>query len=851
MKKMFLLVLIIFSIMLTGVNNTPVFAESSSSNTTTEIISFVENQNQYNFGNLNSFAVLENYIYLANGNLEVFNKSTKIPTTLNYETVTDLKQTENYILFKSNNILKVLKNNVEVTITGLNNIECDTFNAYETQTSLFIAYTTTNKLNIVEIQANAIVDFHDYDIPSTSTITTLCLNDSFTYAILDTNSNQTFIKYSNNTNSITTPTFDCLNCADLELLKIDDTQYFVLTYGYNLNGQNTDLAILKESYSNLEKVASTQVKGITGTSVAKGELSSIVDIKTYNEKIYIADYINKSIQCYDLVDNDNTASGQLSKKLSPSHIELTNASIEEGYFYNATDITIVNDNTFLVADSKNNRLQYINNNNIEITTKYKETDLIKPTLYTTNDNINFAYFYDKYLVRYNSLTGTINRLDIGYDISDIKLDSNNNLYYIDYSRNELKMIEHNKNSINIIEDNIDVDNLSTLTILNNKYIAVHHNKSIYLVDIENSETSQELLLTEQIKAISSDYYGNIYAITASGIQKINFSNNTLTIDTLLSYNTTGLTIIEINKVNGNIYCYNNNNNNIVKIQKAGFVNNLDNYNHIVNTNEITPLNTILSSGNIVSTCYIYEYPHNTNPTSLLAKDTNIYILSDVENSYYVMYNKDNIINYGYINKDFISITTYTVNQPQIVVGINKNIKLYTLPTILSDTNNHDYIYKESQIGETFFVVNFEIISLDNSEYYAVKNGDNILYVNASDVTLQDTEEIRSLPNLNAQIIVADNNRVMLLGAPTDKSILLAELTNNQKIYVEKFDTNNKYTYVTVITEDKQQLSGYVETKYIKLIEDNPNIASAYILLAISILIATASVIIYVKQKSSN
>jgi SOS response regulatory protein OraA/RecX len=74
---------------------------------------------------------------------------------------------------------------------------------------------------------------------------------------------------------------------------------------------------------------------------------------------------------------------------------------------------------------------------------------------------------------------------------------------------------------------------------------------------------------------------------------------------------------------------------------------------------------------------------------------------------------------------------------------------------------------------------------------------------------------------------------------------------NDEIYVEKFDTNNKYTYVTVITEDKQQLSGYVETKYIKLIEDNPNITSAYILLAISILIATASVIIYVKQKSSN
>lgn len=840
MKKLALFSLILLTTLVSGVKNTPVFADSTS-NTQTEIITFTDNQNQYNFGNLESFAVNDNYIYLANDKFEIFNKSNKSVTLLNYPNVTDIKQTSNYVLFKSNGTLKVLKNNVEQSIENFGNLLCDKYNVHEYGNSLYISYATGNTITILRIEENSIVDRHTTTIQNADSINSICLNKDFTYAIFENNTNYSFVKIHNSTVTCSYPTFSYLNCANLELLEIGQNIYFILTHGYNLNGQNTNVTILKENSNQFEEVTQKQSMGIAGTSVAIGEISSIADVKVFNQKIYIADYTNKAIQCFKLKDNT----------LQPTGIELTSSSIEKGYFYDVNDLTVVNDNTFLIADSKNNRLQTIVNNNITIKNNFNAENLVKPTIYTTTNNMDFAFYYDKYLVRYNDYENISSILNIGYDVSDLKLDTNNNAYYVDYSTNTFNMIENGKGIINVIIDNIEVDNLSNVVLLNKNYAAVHHNKSVYLIDIVNKQITQTKILVEQISSISADYYGNVYAITASGIQKLNLTNGALETAELLSYNTKNLSIIEINKVNGNIYCYNNSNNNIIKITKNGFVDTLENFNHSVDTNTITPKTTIISSAKTKAICYVYDYPNNVSPNLQLAENTNVMLLNELENSYFVMYNKANKIHYGYINKKYLDVITPEIKNIEIVLTVNKNVKLYTLPTILPDVNDKSFEYKTTQFNEQLFVVNFALISLDNSQYYAIKNGDNILYVNSSDVTLQDTQEIKSLPDLNAQIIIAENKKVMLLAAPTDKSLLLQELSNNQKLYVKDFNTNNKYTYVTIITEDKTTISGYVETKYIKLIEDNPNMTSAYVLLAISILIATASVIIFVKQKRSS
>lgn len=833
MKKLALLGLLLISTIFTGAKS-PVFADSNSASTKTEVVAFVNNQNQYNIGNLQSFAVNNNSIYLSNENFNVFNKTTKTNTILNYPNVTEIKQTENYVIFKSNDSLKILKNNIEVIVENLSNITCDKFNAYEKNDVLYVSYTSNKTLTIVKVENNTIVDKHITSINANSSFSAICLNNNYTYAILQTNSNYSFIKFNNQTVSQTSLSFSYPNCSGLELLETENETYFVLTAYLNQT-----LIILQEDNTELVTACQKNILGIKGASVALGELASITDVKTYNGLVYVADTISKAIQSFKVNETE----------LEPVAIEMASASLEKGYFNNANDVTLVNDNTILVADTKNNRLQKFVDGNIIVTDTFSGATIENPLFYTTNNNIDYYYYYDEYLIKYNE-TST-EKINIGSDVSDLKVDENENIYYIDYATCALKIINAGSKIPEILVNNLNIDNLSNLEILNNNTVAINYNKLIYLIDLEQKQLIQTLNLNENIQSISSDYYNNLYALTSSGIIKINNNNNTLTIGEILSYNTSNLNQIVINKIDGCIYAYNKANNNIIKITNSNFVNNLQDFKHSVTTENFEAKTTIVTTGVVKNDCYISNYPHNTNPSIKLTNETNVFVLDEVENSYHIMYNNNNTIKYGYIAKNNLTIVNKQINEPTTVIVINKNTKLYKLPTFLCDENNLNFYYTSTQLHEHLEAVNLELSTIDNSQYFAVKYNNKILYVNASDITLFDTEEIKSLPDLNAQIITTENKTIHLLSAPTDKSLSILELSNNQKVHIENFDASKKYTYVTVITEDKKQIAGYVETKHIVLIQDNPNITSAYVLLAVSILIAIASVVIFIKYKNNN
>ena len=833
MKKFVVLSLLLISTLFAG-SKPAVFADSNTSNTKTEVLTFVENQNQHNIGNLKSFAVNNNSVYLSNDSFSVFNKTTKTNTILNYPNVTEIKQTENYIIFKSNDSLKILKNNNEVLVENLSNITCDKFNAYEKNNNLYVSYTVNKTLNIVKIENNTIVDKHNTTINSDSSFAAICLNDAYTYAVLKTNSNFSFVKFNNQTVTQTALTFSYPNCSGLELLETETETYFVLTAYLNQT-----LIILKEDNTDLVTACKKDILGINGPSVALGELASIADVKTYKGLIYVADTTSKAIQSFKI--NETV--------LEPVAIEMASASIENGYFNSANDFKLVNDNTILIADTKNNRLQKIVDNNITVIDKFSGNTIEKPLFYTTNNNVDFYYHYDEYLVRYNDTT--TERITIGSDVSDLKIDEKENIYFVDYANCTLEVIKAGSKLPEIIINNLNIDNLSNLELLNNNTAAIHYNTVIYLIDLTQTQIIQTLNLNENIKSITSDYYNNLYALTNSGIIKVKNTNNTLTIGEILSYNTANLTQIEINKINGSIYAYNKVNNNIIKITNETFVNNLANFEHFVTTENYQPCSTIVTTGTVNTNCYISDYPYNTNPSTKLLNNTNVFVMGEVGNSYYIMYNSNNTIKYGYILKSNLTILNKEINTPTTVIVINKNTKLYKLPTFLCDSNDLNFCYASTQLHEQLDAVNLELSTIDNSQYYAVRYDNKILYVNASDVTLYETDEIKSLPDLNAEIITTENKVVHLLSAPTDKSLSVLELSNNQKVYIENFDASKKYTYVTVVTEDKKQIAGYVETKHIRLIQNNPNMTSAYILLGVSILIAIASVVVYVKYKKSN
>lgn len=826
MKKLLLGTMLLLSATLTTTNVKNVLAESTDA-VTTEVINFVDNQHQINMGTFQKFAVTKNSAYYLNDDgLNIVDFNNNLSQTLIFNNVTDIKQTDNYVVILANNRLKVLKNNNAIDIAELNIDEVTAYNVFESNQSLFVSYAKAdNSVQVIEIRNEQIVDRHTLK-QSSDTIISICLNQNYTYVLTQNGSTYNMTKFNNSTTTPTTLSFTYLNVSNMEMLESNNNQYLVVTAK-----NNNSVVVLKENEGSFETIAEKDIFAIINTSFKLGEISSIADVKTFNGCIYIGDSLNKNIQSFEL-------SGD---KLVAKSVIVARNSFEKGYFNNAHDFYYIDDNNIYISDTDNNRIQMYNDE-VTILDKVGDINLNKPKLITTNDNISFwIYSGNKIIKLYNdNITEYVTS-----SITDMKISKENNLYYLDLVEDSLKVINNGEYTPRVIVSDLNLNNDSKLLLLNDDTIAVSTNKAITIFDINDGSVVAGITLDDNIKSIDKDFYNNIYTLTTHNIVKIDNNNHTLTPTTPLTYEASNLNYLQINKVSGDIICYDNYNNRLLKIH-SNYVKKVEDYQHIVDTSNYAPKQTIIQSGKLNTNTYITAYPYNTDIIRLLNTDTKVFILGEVDNSYYVMYNYNNIINYGYITKSNITIIDNNINEPKQMLVINKNIKLYKLPTILKDVNDINFAYTTVQLNTTLNVVNDTLISIDNSQYFAVKTEDNtILYVNASDVTSDLSSDISPLPDTNAVIINNQSDKVKLYTEADDSSYILLELDAGQKLCVKEYNAKEKYTYVSVITKNKTVISGYVETKYIKLTSNNPFMVSAYILLGVSIIIIITSVVVYI------
>lgn len=846
MKKLLLGALLILSGVMFS-HKTPVFAENNTVSTQTEVLTFLENQNQYNVGNISEFAINDSNIFYVNNTFNQFNTVTKTNYNPPYENVTSIKQTENYIGFLSNGYLKLLKNSNEITVPGLNE-HCDFFNLYEQDGNLYISYVKDSTLHFIKINSDLEIVIERDENFGTQQIVATCLTDTHSYLIVKNSATSYgLLKVDNLTfQAVALPAFNHLNCTGIELIVNNNENYFILT-----TSLNQKLVILKEvevtdgseTYTDIVTLSYTskQIEGTQNVSFSLGELSEISDVKWFNSKIYVADSLNKNIQAFNFNFED--------EPLTPSHIVLTSSSFEAGYFKNVNDFCVIDNNNLLISDTGHNRLQTIKDGQIEVVNSYLTTTLQNPKHYLTSNNQTFYFYNNGKLIKQTG--NNIVEVNIGSNIADLKVDAYNNIYYLDYNLNKLITIKSNKTTLDEVIINLNLNQNSKLEILN-EGLVINTNNSFTYYNF-NGESISNITLPDPEIAIdfTSDFYGSLYVLTTTGITKIENIEGVLSLSTTLNYNTTNLTLIRFNKVTGDLIAYNNHNCNFIKISNSNFASSLSGYSHLCNPVELEPQTTILESGTVNKNTYIYQFPYSTGLYKQFTKDTIVFVLGEIENSYYIMFNSNNTIDYGYIHKTDLSVTTPDVKPINKVTVINKNIKLYKLPTILRDGTN-SFAYTTMQLNTELNVVNFNLNSIDNSEYFAVLTNDNkILYVNSSDVTLSTSTDIAPLPDLNAEVLSTNGNTVKLYSTNNTSSSVILELKNNQKVYVENYDSTKEFTYITVITESKEEVSGYVLTKNLKLIENNPNLTSAYILLGVAILIGVASILIYVKYKKSN
>ena len=174
MKKL-LLTGIISLITLTMGVNTPVFAEDVTGGVSAEVVTFVENQHQFNLGETQNFAVNNSDLYFNNGEFNKFNFETNQNSKLPYSNITQIKQTQNFVVFLTDGNLKILKNGNEVNVDNFS-ATCQIYNVYEKENCLFISYMSNSTLNFVKINANLQIENQISKQISYENVVALCLN---------------------------------------------------------------------------------------------------------------------------------------------------------------------------------------------------------------------------------------------------------------------------------------------------------------------------------------------------------------------------------------------------------------------------------------------------------------------------------------------------------------------------------------------------------------------------------------------------------------------------------------------------------------------------------------------------
>lgn len=805
-----------------------------NANTSDVKISQLEINNQNDFADLTgitSFVSFDNYVYYTVENaLFCYNFTTKSVTALPYHSVTNLEQTNNLLAFLNANKLVILNKDGSAFNLDSPEISAYKFSINFSDDITTVSYINGSTMGIIKFNGNGETKNSFLNDIEINNVVSMAVTSRYTYIIYSVDNKNNFVKINNDVDFDKTEyTFVYLDCTNLEV--IEESGTMLITH----NGTSA-LAVLTEQNGELILQKDILIKSSTTPSFSLGDITDFTDVKVNGNNVLIADSrTNPNIQEFKLTNYD----------LIPNKILLSSTSYELGRFNNVTSVQVANNSTIYVADYSNRRIQTIIDGTASAKTAVESNSFENPRKVVTSDNINFYVLDNNKIYVYNDTTSyEVN----AQNITDIAVTENNEVYAV--SNVGIYKINAGSNQLTLIKSGYFINAHIGVC---NKYLAVSFESTINIYSLNPEQLTYTTTLTSNIKDINTDFYNNLYLLTNNGVVKLNFNetNNNFAseITTLnINYNFDNINCFGINKVNGDLICFNNSVQTLIKIE-SNFVNKLTNFLNPVDPHNQTKLKTLIPYGKVSKTCYVFDYPYNTNFNYKLQINNCIYVLDseNYNNYYFVMYNNNNKICFGYVKKDNLLVFNQEQSLNTQVEAIYKNVKVYKYPTILRD-NVDGFVLTNINQNNVITCVNKEVVSIDNSKYYAIKLEDgSVGYVNSSDVRDTTTSDIKALPMPNARLI-NDANLVNLYLNEDVNSYVMLELKQDSQFYVENYDANKPLTKISYVDDSKVMHTGYVETKYIVMEVNNPNLTAAYILLAIGIVLTIAGISVYVAYK---
>ncbi|MBQ8749766.1 MAG: hypothetical protein IJZ29_04800 [Clostridia bacterium] len=716
---------------------------------------------------------------------------------------------------------------------------------------VYFSISTKNTITIsLEDSTTTISQYYidDYNTSNFNNIKDICIYENAIY-VLDANeltSRVSLIKVSLNDNlveskaeqvkqiSVNTKNDFEMNASSSGIIIREETT--LKLYGFD----GTYQANLLNEYTHFER------------SFEKGEVVQCSGIIVSENTIIVADKFSNSVQSFTLSNQSLTFKSLL----------IASSGSDNDRLFSATNLTLIGENQMVISDYGNRRLVYNDeNNNSTLLNLNGNPSLI------TSSNTSEVYVYARpTLYHYADIlsTPTSTTLD-NLNVVDMQISALNNLYLLD--SNTKSIVLYGKTSTTTIATINEMTAQSKLNIdASGKLAYVLASNNIYSVDLETNATNKIITSTNNIIDFAIDYKGNLYLLTKNSsntLQIDKYENNTLSESKALN----GLNYInlELNLNTGIFYSIDSLNSAVTKISFDNFTNNLISFVNDTSFINAPTSNEIVKIAKIKSATSGYKYPFMISPIMQFEENELVIVLeqncqANSKFSYCLIANKSSYNELVYISNDCLDFNVQDITPAfeQIKV-VTAYAYIYKLPTSLSFENGDNLKLSNYALqNDLFDVVGYACNYKDNanSGYYCIRLEDGSLgymkLFNAMNSTLDVYQETFQ-PNAHLSLVL-ESDKIEIF---TKNGEIYEEtgtyLADNTKIFVLSSDYNieNEYTKIVYENENHEQISCYVETKFVVLETITHHIQLGIILFFISIaLIVIVAIFItkFIKQR---
>lgn len=583
----------------------------------------------------------------------------------------------------------------------------------------------------------------------------------------------------------------------------------------------------------------------------------ITDTCFYNDKVYICDSSFKTIQSYTISANEN------GYDMISDSIILGSFSFDYGRFNNPSDI-FIQGNDYFISDTNNNRIQYLINGKSYLIDNFlpnanpHSVNIDKfHNMYFIASETNQDYLY-KYSYSYNvdgeNITqkysiqnkySQVNGVNIG-KIADIAITNSNVIYLLDSDNNQILYLSGNNlvklvtpiQSLYNLNENCKIEYIRSI----NKLVISFEDK---VVCINTDGSLFGVCNIANLKDITADY-DKLYAITDNQIILLKFDNNVL-IEKSINFETSKFSNFTFDIVNRQMIAFD-------KFRQCITEFKLNINPNPFNTVDISNPTPLKSSSTLVplklkNNKIIYEYPYNLGTAHNLDEEIeNVIGIDEFNQDYYViLFNLNNSLNIGYIEKANTTITAYEYKTISVMTT-NQIVSIYKYPTLLK--YNGERIVTDTIPINTIITLNYVYpVSIDGKTFYLYQNGDKIGFIFNADVVLNENKTIKNLNTENATIKTIGKETTILY--KEDKTTEIKILNNGDRIYVESYDKNSKYTKVIIKDSELNTYTGYVLTNDIEMDKLDSSKVVLIIIIIISTLLLVGIITFYIIIKKRN